>query len=90
MAQGAPVPPPDFTTNTCNQLKVALKNVVEQKSGPSNAQGLINQLVENVSQLPAVNVADILRFIIFPFGTLALDHMDMVRHNLMSSTFVKS
>ncbi|CAF4280827.1 unnamed protein product, partial [Rotaria sordida] len=60
---------------TCNQLKIALTNVLDRQGETMPVQVLIDRLVDNVHRLPTMDVAgDILRFIFYPFGTRALGH----------------
>jgi hypothetical protein len=83
VAQSTSVPPTFNIGGTCNQLKVELKRVHdEQKTETRDIQMLVDNLVNNVRRLPHENVADILRFIFYPFGMRTLDHASQVQHTL--------
>ncbi|CAF5058811.1 unnamed protein product, partial [Rotaria magnacalcarata] len=58
---------------TCNQLKVALAQVLDQQGEVKLVQVLIDRLVDNVHRLPNMDTtADILRSIFYPFGARTL------------------
>lgn len=64
---------------TCNQLKIALTQVLDQQGETKPVQILIDRLVNHVHRLSTMEMAGgILRSIFYPFGTRTVDHASQV------------
>jgi hypothetical protein len=70
---------------TCNQLKVALTQVLDKHGETKPAQILIDRLVDNVRRITMAVAEDVLRFIFYPYGTRTLDHVSQVCDKLKNN-----